>query len=430
MILNANIVATGATLQMKQRELSAKALEFIRATLLNCGGATATTFAVLVPILAVLGAGAVELGQLNSDRSATQDAADAAALMAAKQLSVNPSGVAARANAYATNQLAPIAAHATVQVSTTVGQNSVTVSISTQRPSFFGNLIPPGGFSTHVQSTAVSEVSAPLCVLAIAPSATDAIQLQNASQITAPGCAVYSNQSAAVAAAGLRAAEATDVGTTASGPISPAALTGAANIPDPFTTLNIAAPSSCPPGSPKVTIGADTVLQPGVHCGDYQVTGSYTLTLAPGEHYFEGNLTGKGGSIITGTDVVVIFGPNTVLDLKGASNISLNGRQSGPLAGFVIAVDRGASGTFQIQTDPFTNITGAVYAPSVTLNLDGTHQAAQSSQWTVITAKAITVTGTQTASPNIQINSNYAGSSVPVPTGVGTNTIANVVLKN
>jgi hypothetical protein len=267
-------------------------------------------------------------------------------------------------------------------------------------------------------------------VLAIAPVAVDAIKLQNASQINAPGCAVDSNQSVTVASSGQLSAEATEVGTTASGPISPAALTGAANIPDPFTALDIAEPSSCPQGAPQVTIGADTVLQPGLHCGAYQVTGSYTLTLAPGEHYFAGNLTGKGGSIITGTDVVVIFGPNTSLDLKGSSNISLNGRQSGPLAGFVMAVDRAASGTFQIQTDPFTNITGAVYAPSVTLNLSGTHQAAQASQWTVITAKAITVTGGQTGSPNIVINSNYAGSSVPVPMGVGTNTVANVVLKN
>src|SRR6185437_11726740 len=149
---------------MRQRGGILRQLTFLAGrTLRERGGGTATTFAMLVPILAVLGAGAVELGQLNSDRSATQDAADAAALMAAKQLSVNPNGVDARATAYATNQLAPVAAHATVQVSTTVGQNSVTVSVPTQRASFFGNLIPPGGFSTHVQSTAVSEVTAPLC---------------------------------------------------------------------------------------------------------------------------------------------------------------------------------------------------------------------------------------------------------------------------
>jgi hypothetical protein len=62
----------------------------------------------------------------------------------------------------------------------------------------------------------------------------------------------------------------------------------------------------------------------------------------------------------------------------------------------------------------------------VTLDFDGTHQAAQASQWTVVTAKAISLTG----SPDIVINSNYAGSSVPVPTGVGSNTIGNVALKN
>jgi len=389
-------------------------------------GATAVTFAALVPILAVIAAGAIELAQVNSDRSATQDAADAAALMGARQLSVSPTGVEQRADAYATDQLGQIAGHASISVATTVGPTSVTVAITTQRASFFGSLIPPGGFTTRVQATAMSMAAVPLCVLALAPSGSDEIQLEGSSQISAPGCAVDSNQAVAVASGAALAAEATEAGTTASGPISPAALTGAASIADPFASLDIAAPTSCPPGGGSTTINADTVLPAGVHCGDYQVVGNVTLTLARGEHYFEGNLTGKGGSNITGTDVVVIFGPSTALDLKGASNISLNGRQSGPLAGFVIAVDRGATGTFQIQTDPFTNITGAVYAPTVNLDLDGTHQAAQGSQWTVITARALTLTG----SPDVVINSNYAGSAVPIPTGVGTNVQGNVVLKN
>lgn len=402
------------------------AAKFVGSLLRRSNGATAVTFAALVPILAVIAAGAIELGELNSDRSATQDAADAAALMGAKQLGVTPTGVDQRADAYATAQLSQIASHATVSVSTTVGLNSVTVAITTQRSSFFGNLLPPGGFTTRVQATAVSEAAVPLCVLALAPAAPNNLHLTGSSQINAPGCAADSNQSVVVDASAALAAEETEAGTTASGSINPAALIGAANVPDPFANLNIAAPTSCAGGSPKVVIGSNYSLPPGVHCGEWDVTGNFTLTLQPGEHYFEGDLVAKGGSLISGTDVVVIFGPTTKLDLKGASNISLNGRQSGPLAGFVIAVDRGASGTFQIQTDPFTNITGAVYAPSVTLNLDGTHQAAQASQWTVVTAQAISLTG----SPDIVINSNYANSSVPTPTGVGNAVAPAIALKN
>ena len=402
------------------------AAKFMRSVALGRGGATAVTFAALIPILAVIAAGAIELGQLNADRSATQDAADAAALMGAKQLSVSPTGVDQRADAYATAQLTQVAGHASVQVSTTLSVNSVTVSITTHRSSFFGSLLPPGGFTTRVSATAMTMGAVPLCVLAVAPVAADRIHLTGGSQINAPGCAVDSNQSVNVDAGAALAAGLTEAGSTATGSINPAAMTGAANIPDPFASLNIAAPSTCAGGAPQVTVNANMVLPAGVHCGDYQVIGNVTLTLATGEHYFEGDLTGKGGSMITGSDVVVVFGPNTKLDLKGASNISLNGRLTGPLAGFVIAVDRGASGTFQIQTDPFTNITGAVYAPSVNLDFDGTHQAAQASQWTVVTAKAITLTG----SPDIVINSNFTGSTVPVPTGVGSATQGNVVLKN
>jgi Flp pilus assembly protein TadG len=399
---------------------------FLRAIAANAAGGTAVIFALCLPCLALAVAGAIELAQLNTDRQATQDVADATALMGAKQLGSAPVGVEQRADAYATAQLTDVAGHASVSVVTAVvNAGTVTVTIDTTRASFFGGLLPPGGFQTHVSATAVTLGSAPLCVLAIAPGSSDGVTLQSTSQIQAQ-CAVDSNQSVTAASGATLAALETMAGTTASGPISPAPLTGAPTIPDPFASLNIAAPASCAgyAGSTKIT--SDTVLQPGVHCGDYSVVGHATLTLAPGEHYFSGNLTGKGGSMIAGDDVVLIFGAASVLDLKGAANISLNGRKTGPLAGFVIAVDRAATGTFTLQTDPFTNITGAIYVPTAVLNLDGTHQAAQASQWTVVTARSLLLTG----SPDLVINANYASSAVPVPAGVGPQGGGPVTLKN
>jgi Flp pilus assembly protein TadG len=378
------------------------------------GGVT-TIFALALPALALIVAGAIEIAELNGDRQATQDVADAAALMGARQLATGASGVEQRVDDYANGQLAEIGNRTAVTVSTAVTTNAVTVTITTSRGSFFGNLLPPGGFHTQVQATAVTLGSAPLCVLAIAPGSSDGVSLGGSSQIQAAGCAVDSNQFVSVASGNLQAAE-TFAATTASGAISPSPLTGAPVIADPFAGLNIAAPSSCAGvASQGGNIPSDTTLQPGVHCGDFTMVGHATLTLAPGEHYFEGNLSAKGGSLITGTDVVLVFGPTSVLDLKGAANISLTGRKSGALAGFVIAVDRAATGTFTLQTDPFTNITGAIYVPTAVLNLDGTHQAAQASQWTVVTARSLTLTG----SPDLVINSSYAGSSVPVPSGVG-----------
>jgi hypothetical protein len=48
---------------------------------------------------------------------------------------------------------------------------------------------------------------------------------------------------------------------------------------------------------------------------------------------------------------------------------------------------------------------------------------ADQSAWTVVVAKSLQLTG----SPNLVINANYSGSSVPVPGGVGSNYVSGKV---
>jgi hypothetical protein len=139
------------------------------------------------------------------------------------------------------------------------------------------------------------------------------------------------------------------------------------------------------------------------------------LTLAPGEHYFGGDLNMTAGSQLVGNDVVMVIAKGVTLSLQPAGNISLAGRKSGPLAGFVMIDDRADTGTFNLQSDPFTDVTGAIYVPNAVLNIQGSKNAGQSSDWTVVAARALTMTG----APNLVINTNYTGSTVPVPIGVG-----------
>ena len=59
---------------------------------------------------------------------------------------------------------------------------------------------------------------------------------------------------------------------------------------------------------------------------------------------------------------------------------------------------------------------GTIYVPSATLKIDGAgNKIANESAWTVIVAKAVKLQG----SPKLVVNSNYGGSTVPVPGGVG-----------
>ncbi len=132
-------------------------------------GGTALIFALCLPMLLALGCGAVEFAIVEADKSHMQDAADAAALNAADQLSMLPAdAIVDRAKAFALSHLDKVADHSsvTVEVTTTDDPRSVQISISNYRTSFFGDLLPAGGFRSHVASKASPLNKIPLCVLA------------------------------------------------------------------------------------------------------------------------------------------------------------------------------------------------------------------------------------------------------------------------
>lgn len=203
---------------------------------------------------------------------------------------------------------------------------------------------------------------------------------------------------------------------SATGSISPPPVTDAPPISDPFSSLNINVPPQC--NDQGLVLGSGTQsLNPGVHCGTFQLTASATLVLNPGEHYFQnGSFDVRGNAQITGSDVVLIFKGETLLQFRGNGFMSFDGRQTGPYAGFVLVADRSFTGTLGVSTDSAHKLHGTIYLPNATLAVAGAgNKVADQSPWTVVVAKALTTDG----SANLVINSNYAGSPVPVPPGVG-----------
>src|ERR1700712_710072 len=97
-------------------------------------------FAILLPVVAVLGCGSIDLASVVSDRRALQDAADAAALDGAKQLGViNTTGVTDRTADFAMKQLNGVDHRMTVTATATQSDDgkSITVSVNGHRDSFF-----------------------------------------------------------------------------------------------------------------------------------------------------------------------------------------------------------------------------------------------------------------------------------------------------
>ncbi|MGI4763814.1 MAG: TadE/TadG family type IV pilus assembly protein [Janthinobacterium lividum] len=382
-------------------------------------GGFAILFGIAGPVLLLLLAGGVEVAEVVKAKRELQWDVDTAALNGARELGTDQSSATATR---AQTMAASLATQSTPRwaVVTTSGMDapdgSVTVDQTASRPSFFGSLLPPGGWHLHVTSTAVSNVKAPLCVLGLQSTTGQVVSLQSASKMTAAGCLVQSDADIAVSSSGAMQASAVHSVGAAQGPISPFPITDAPAIADPFTSLSISVPSQCTDSGIDVGNGSQT-LNPGVHCGNVQIQGSGTLTLNPGDHYFVNtSFNVNGNAKLLGSDVVLVLKGSTLFQFQGTAYLSFNGRQSGSYAGFVIVSDRSYTGTLSISTDSAHVLHGTIYLPNGSLAVSGSgNKVADQSPWTVVVAQKVSTSG----SANLIINSNYASSSVPVPSGVG-----------
>jgi Flp pilus assembly protein TadG len=375
-------------------------------------------FALALPILGMVAAMAVELAEVSIADRKLQNIVDATALGAARQLSVDPSAATlTRATVEAHGLAEPLRKRWSVQAKVTSdpAKGTLTVELAAQRSSFFGNLVPPGGFHLQASATASSAGKYPLCVLALKQGSATAATLADSSALTAGNCLIQSNGDlsasggARVSAAFVRAAG------KASGRINPNPITDAPQVKDPFASIPINVPLICNDKNIKVG-NAMVTLNPGVHCGDLDLKGTGTLFLNAGEHYFVGDEFELGGNVtVTGTDVVVILKGQSKVEISGNATLSLDGRRSGSYAGFAIITDRSLMTDVEISAKTARKIHGTVYLPSASLKLSGNNKVSSQSPWTIVVANSVRLAG----SADLVINTDYASSPVPVPIGVG-----------
>ncbi len=284
-------------------------------------GGIAVLFGITAPMLMVLLCGGTEVAEVVKAKRELQWDVDTAALNGARELGTDQSSATAvRAQNLATSlatQSTPRWSVVTTSAMDATG-GSVTVDQTASRASFFGNILPPGGWHLHVTSTAVSNAKAPLCVLGLQSTTGQVVSLQSTSKVTAAGCLVQSDADIAVSSSATMQASAVHSVGAAQGPISPSPITDAPAIADPFASLSISVPSQCTDSGIDVGNGSRT-LNPGVHCGNVQIQGSGTLTLNPGDHYFVNtSFNVNGNAKLLGSDVVLV--------LKGTTQVSVPGQ--------------------------------------------------------------------------------------------------------
>jgi len=378
------------------------------------------------PVLVTLVFGATDVASVMADRDRMRSIADAAALSGARNLSVAMQKSSALENARAIGQamIAEWQDAPAITISTDIAQlehggTGVHVVLAAHRSSLFGDLLPPGGWHYVAESTATTVASKPLCVLAFDDGKHKNFLVYGAAEIRAPDCLVHSNGNIAVDGGLIEAGQTEAVG-AATGNIRPDPITDAPVIEDPFADRAVPLGLPCKGKQKKLTVMAVTTgtqtLPAGDHCGVIDISGAATVVLAPGEHHFQlGSLTVRGNARLMGQDVVMIFDIATMFTFADNAMVNVSGRESGANAGFVVMADRGNTKMFRIDSTHVERLDGVIYIPNATLEVSGTSDVARQSDWTVLVAQRLSMSG----NPHLYLNADYAGSPIEAPAGVG-----------
>jgi len=410
--------------------LRRRALELVQRLLRETRGSIALKFALIVPAVAMVSVGAIDLAAVTTAQSRLQAIADAAALAAAPALGLAADGAAARgrAEAFVEAQLSQWVDAPTVEAAYEVieqdDQRAIQVKLEGHRISFFANMLPPGGWHFEALATAVSVGKTPLCLLGTGMPGV-MIDVVDSSRIMAPDCGVHSNAQIKVGGtAQIEGRKIQSVREAIGGGMTPAPGQWAPSIVDPFASMSFPSLDGCPftgNGQSNPITYEDNgthYLDPGIHCRPIIIKNLTTVVLRPGDHFFRKNVQLLGHGRLQGEDVFLFFDHGSDPSFGGPyARVNLIGRKSGPYAGMVMATVGGNSPNIILPGSNVEQLLGVVYVRNGILQVSGAGVAAADSAWTVIVAKQILSTGTA----RIRINADYDGSDVPVPNGVGPN---------
>jgi Flp pilus assembly protein TadG len=391
----------------------------------NTDGNLSLLTALLVTPSAVAIVMAIEIVGLNQERALMQSAADAAALAGARDLMVSGSSqrnAAQFAEKFALTQVGSFANRARVRFTArVVGEGNFTIEGVANRPSFFGNMVPRGGFTIQVRSVAENLVRQPLCILGQnTDPTTNSISGDGTSSVLARGCTVHANGDIVMTTrAKIQAGTVRTSGTVRGGSTDPLANIGALQITDPFQDRSITPTKPCdkvPDGGTDVWRTGTLTLQPGMHRTQFVMRGSSVMKLQPGEHYFCSSSFITEQSRLESSNAVMIF-IDGGLTIRDTATVSLKGRQTGPWAGFVIVTGRSNANSISFLSRNADELLGTIYMPNSHLLVDTPGNVGEASQWSVIVANRLITN----SAAQLVINSQYQGSPVPVPAGVGNN---------
>jgi Flp pilus assembly protein TadG len=410
---------------------------WLKRFLCDIRGSTAMMFAILGPVTLGASGIAIDFATFSMKQSTMQAAADAASLGAAKQLSLassNDSVVSETALAMAKDALKGKSDGAVSSSKIDRTKGSVTVNIIENWTPFFAQYI--GANITPVTATATATLAgeSKLCMLALETNSTNAIQMLQNAHLQATGCGVFSNSKNPNGIV-IQDAATMDAATICSsggvknkgGSTTVAVTTDCPPLADPLAGHIAPAVGGCNFVNTKYSSG-NVVLKPGVYCGGIELADTVKAKFDPGTYILkDGEFIVKDTAKVDGTDVSFYFdGKKSLLRFTDAASISLSGAETGDMAGILFFNDSlpGNGRTHIISATNAKTLTGTIYLPNSTLKIDPNSSVGEKSAYTAIICLRVSIE----QGPNLVLNSDYASTAVPVPSGI--HSLASVVLSN
>lgn len=431
-------------------------------------GGVALIFGLSATVIVGLVGGGIDYARLINRRSQLQAAVDAGVLAGGNALKLAASSIdAVRGVAEQTVRDAakPVSDQPfTLRVDVSPEKTSVFARAEETVRLSFGTFI--GMSSTTIAAQARVNVVGRmrLCMLTLDPGAPGAFNLQKDAQVTASNCSLYSNSLNPIGmVGGDRAMARADTICSVGGYLgiranfAPSPQTGCPVIEDPLrgranppigSCASLPFPFNLLLLNKIPTIDQSITLEPGTYCSGLQIKKNATVTLKPGVFVFkDGPLIVKDKATLMGTGVGLYFtGDRGGLLFDKNTTISLTAPTTGEMAGLLMAeqttvadpldpavlanlLDLGVSipltppplgltkplRIYRIISNNARTMLGTIYLPTGRLVIDATQPVADQSAYTVVVAQQVNLY----EGPNLYLNANYEGTSVPVPKGVG-----------
>ena len=406
-------------------------------------------FAVVLPGLAMAAAAAVEYSSLASRKSKLQNAADSAALAGAQQLRLvnNTDGAIAAIVTSVVGQTVttPQGTSTTIESAVIDQRTAVKVTIRETVTSLTGKLLSLPTMDIGAEATAKVAGNDKLCLLVLEATKNKALNLDKDSQMTAQGCAIYSNSTnkSGISAEQGSQARASLIcsggGVQNKGYLFPQPTTDCPPMGDPLASVARPAIGTCKDTGLKIDYPA--TLWPGTYCKGVTIGGSAIVTMMPGVYVMDDGplIVSKNASLI-GIGVGIFFTGNAGgMRLDPDTTINLTAPKDGPMAGLLFAEDRsigtpvppppGPKGSppappygsqpmrqYQITSNNAPNLLGTIYLPAGRLIIDASMPVANRSAYTVIVVRQLELN----SGPNLYLNTDYDATDIPVPQGVGS----------